>query len=195
MSLAYSGSIGATGPLPMVAKCQIAMNSAKMTSETTAARAVSERVIGRLPGAASACFLLPLAEREVGGLGSDGNNGERPARASFLPLGCSFDPEALDVILGLRRIERLAHDGEALRRSCWRREPDLLHQLGGVGREMDLLGDARVVDVALDLAPTLHLGEDPNRERLPRERIEIDALGIALHAAEAIGVGAGENLL
>ncbi len=44
---------------------------------------------------------------------------------------------------------------------CRRRETDLLHQLGGVGGEEDLVGDAGIIDIALDLAPALHLREDP----------------------------------
>ena len=106
-----------------------------------------------------------------------------------------LDREALDVVLGLGRIEGLAHDDEALRRRGRRREPDLLHQLGGVGREIDLLGDAGVVDVALDLTPALHLRHDPDRERLPRERIEVDAVRHLLHVAETVGEGAGQHLL
>ena len=57
------------------------------------------------------------------------------------------------------------------------------------------LATARVVDVALDLAPALHLREDPHREGLVRERIEVDAVRVLLHGAEAVREGAGENLL
>src|SRR5262249_50725923 len=59
----------------------------------------------------------------------------------------------------------------------------------------DLLGHRLVVDIALDLSPPLHLGKDPDGERWPRERIEIDAVGVALHVAEPVGIGAGEDLL
>src|SRR5215831_15332519 len=65
----------------------------------------------------------------------------------------------------------------------------------GIGGEIDLLGHRLVVDIALDLSPPLHLGKDPDGERWPRERIEIDAVGVALHVAEPVGIGAGEDLL
>ena len=52
-----------------------------------------------------------------------------------------------------------------------------------------------VVDVALDLAPSLHLGQNPHREGLPRERVEIDALRVLLDAAETVRIGAGQHLL
>src|SRR6266404_2932188 len=95
-----------------------------------------------------------------------------PAEPSSLHR--SSDLEALDVILGLRWIERLAHDREGLRVRGRRREPGLLHELGSIGREINLLGHRLVVDVALDLTPALHLGHDPDRERLPGERVEVD---------------------
>src|SRR5262249_54975393 len=60
---------------------------------------------------------------------------------------------------------------------------------------IDLLGDPLVVDVALDLTPALHLRENPDGERAPGERIEVDAIRIALHVAESIRVGPGEDLL
>src|SRR5262249_13027528 len=130
-SLAYSGSMFTAGPLPAVPSCQTAMNSAKRSSETSAAR-------------------KPRSDRT--GRRSDALNGE-----------------ALHVLLGLRRIEFLSHDLEALGARCRRGKPDLLHQLCRVGCEEDLLGYCLVIDVALDLAPALHLREDPDRERLPGE--------------------------
>src|SRR2546423_14713713 len=91
-----------------------------------------------------------------------------PAKQVFL---CSFDSEASDVVLRFRRIEGLAHHHEGLRAGRRRSKPDILHQFCSVGREVDLLGDGLVVDVTLDLAPTLHLGENPHRERVPGEWI------------------------
>ncbi len=73
--------------------------------------------------------------------------------------------------------------------------PTSFISLRGVGREEHLLGDTGIIDVALDLAPALHLGENPDRERLPRERIEIDAVRHLLHIAETVGEGAGQHLL
>src|ERR1700746_1395695 len=142
MSLAYSGSMVAAGPLPVVARCHTPTNSPNSSSETSAARHV-----------------IPILRR--------------PAKR----FSNALDGEALEVIVGLRRIELLAHDLEAFRTGCRRCEPDLLHELGGVGGEIDLLGHRLVVDVALDLSPALHLGEDPDRERLPREGVEIDKGG------------------
>src|SRR5215203_4384015 len=109
--------------------------------------------------------------------------------ASLRPL----DGKALDVVFGLGRIEGLAHHREALRRGGRRRQPDLLHQLGGVGGEEYLLGHAGIIDVALDLTPTLHLGHDPDRERFPRERVKIDAVWHLLDAAETVRVGTGQD--
>src|SRR5215211_807492 len=105
------------------------------------------------------------------------------------------DGEALHIVVGLRRIELLAHHLEGLAGGVRRLEADLLHQLCRVGGEIDLLRHGLVVDVALDLPPALHLREDPDGERLPGERVEVDAVRIALHAAEAVRIGAGEDLL
>src|ERR1041384_7486841 len=76
ISLAYSGSIWATCPVPRVARCQADRKARKTSTETSAARSVSERIMGR-------------SRR-------------------------SLDGEAFHILLGLRRIEGLAHDDEAL---------------------------------------------------------------------------------
>src|SRR5712675_2258784 len=52
-----------------------------------------------------------------------------------------------------------------------------------------------VVGSGLELPPALHLAQDPDRELVPREGIEVDAVGIALHAAQPVGIGAGQDLL
>src|SRR5262245_53942650 len=65
------------------------------------------------------------------------------------------DLEALDVFLRPGRIEGLAHHCECFGRRGGRLETDVLHQPRGVGGKEDLLGDAGVVDVALDLTPAL----------------------------------------
>src|SRR5215831_15267535 len=96
----------------------------------------------------------------------------------------ALDRKAPEIIVGLGRIEFLAHYFEALRPRRRRLETNLFHQLSGVGGQIDLFGHGFVIDVALDLPPALHLGQDPDRKRLPGERIEIDAVGIALHIAE-----------
>src|SRR5262245_11558148 len=111
------------------------------------------------------------------------------------PLSCTFDREAADILLRFCRIELLAHYLEALPVAGRWSESNLLHQLRGIGGEIDLLGHRLVVDIAFDLAPTLHLRKNPDRERLPRERIEIDAVRLAFDAAEPVGISAGEDLL
>src|SRR5689334_11557340 len=52
--------MGTAGPLPMVAICHTVMNRAKMASETSAARKVSERVMARA-GVACAIYCKHLA--------------------------------------------------------------------------------------------------------------------------------------
>src|SRR5690606_23223752 len=80
----------------------------------------------------------------------------------LLPRSDALDLEGADVFLRLHRIEGLAH--HLHRRVCGGRrgQADLLHQLRGVGGEENLLGHLPVVDVALELAPALHLGQDPH---------------------------------
>ena len=75
-----------------------------------------------------------------------------------------------------------------------RREAHLPHQLGRVGGKENLFGDALVIDIALDLSPTLHLRQHPDREGLPGEWIKVDPIGHALHRAETVGERAGEHL-
>src|SRR4051794_34669806 len=54
----------------------------------------------------------------------------------------SLDREAVHVLLRLGRIEGLAHHDECLACRGGRRQADLFHQLRGVGRQKDLLGNA-----------------------------------------------------
>ena len=57
MSLAYSGSICWTVPVPRVARCHAIRKVAKIAMETSAARNVSERVMGGCTAiAASLCW-------------------------------------------------------------------------------------------------------------------------------------------
>src|SRR5262245_17981214 len=69
--------MGTVGPLPMVASCHTMMNKAKMASETSAARKVSERVMARTGFACAIyCEHLPAgAETEI----------RRPAPQRSLP--------------------------------------------------------------------------------------------------------------
>src|SRR5205085_4951837 len=70
---------------------------------------------------------------------------------------CPLDGEALDVLVGLGWIERLAHHDEGLGGGGGRRQADLGHEFGRVGGEEHLLGHTGVVDLALDLPPAFHL--------------------------------------
>src|SRR5215510_11083552 len=66
--------------------------------------------------------------------------------------------------------------------------------LVALGCQVDLLGDLRVVQVALDVFPALHLGEAPDGHGLPGERVKIDAIGNLFNMAQAVGILAGEYL-
>src|SRR5437870_9844703 len=197
MSLAYSGSICATGPEPRVARCHTSTKARKSATETTDARSVSEAVMCNAPkGEGRRAVLagqarLPLARTIPGPtLAFRGPADVRP------PCSCRpLDGETLDVFVGLCRIELLAHHLERLAGRRRRGEADLLHQPCRIGGEIDLLRDRLVVDVALDLSPALHLREKPDGERLPGEGVEVDAVRVAFHRTEAVGVGAGEDLL
>src|ERR1700685_1091822 len=171
------------GPEPRVARCHASRKANSKTIETIAARKLSEPIMdARRPASYRPCRLgvVKLPNR----------------RASRLRSSCGFlDLEALEVLFGLRRIEGLAHDHEWLVATRRRAEAHIFHQFRGVGGQKDLFGHRFVVDIAFDLSPALHLRQDPYGERIPGERIEIDALGIGLHIAESIGIDAGEALL
>src|ERR1700736_3121088 len=172
INLAYSGVMVATAAVPRVAMCQPPRNARKIATDTIAERKPSERIM-RCPLANVIASYAP------------------PCAASRrLP-----DFKAGEIFLRLRRVEGFAHHHEALGRRGRRRQPGFLHQLCGVGGEVDLLSDALVVDVALDLTPALHLRHDPHREGLPGERIEIDAVRLGDDVAETVRKCAGENLL
>src|ERR1700722_4099085 len=78
-----------------------------------------------------------------------------------------LDGEAVDVVVGLGGIERLAHHHDRLLARIRRREPHLLHHRGGIGGEEDLRRHLGVVDIGLELPPALHLGQDPDGELVP----------------------------
>ena len=101
-----------------------------------------------------------------------------------------------EVLLGLRRIECLAHDHEACTWSRRRRAgPCSSHELRSIGSEENLFGYRRCSHVALDLPPALHLRQDPHRKRFPRKGIESGAVGTCHHVAQAVGKSAGQRLL
>src|SRR5439155_12504469 len=122
--------------------------------------------------------------------GTTGADELAPPRSRRLP-----DLEAVEIVLRSSRVEGLAHHHKALAGRSRRRQPGLGHQLGGVGGEIDLRGDPRIIQIALDLTPALHLRHDPDRKRLPRERIEIDAVRLGDDIAQPVCESAGENLL
>src|SRR5258708_3602452 len=103
-----------------------------------------------------------------------------------VPMALSADREAVYVGLGLRWIEGLLHHRETLARAGGRRETRFLHEADRVGGKKYLTRHLGVVDLALDLSPALHLGEDPDGERMPREGSEIDPGRPLAHIAAAI---------
>src|SRR5882757_2383889 len=169
ISLAYSGDMVATEPVPRVAMCQMPIKARNSAIETIAARKRSEEVMAYDPSASDE-FARPRSRR--------------------LP-----DLETIEIVFRSSRVEGLAHHHKALAGRSRRRQAGLGHQLGGVGGEIDVRSDARIVDLALDLTPALHLRHDPDRKRLPRERIEIDAVRLGHDIAQPVRERAGENLL
>ena len=58
------------------------------------------------------------------------------------------DGEGGEIAFGIRRIEGLAHDGVGLVSDLGRGQTQLLHPGTGLGGEIDLFGDAAIVDLA-----------------------------------------------
>src|SRR6185436_17758842 len=204
ISLAYSGVMLATAPVPRVARCQMPRNAANSTIETTAARKRREKVISLSPlagrGALSAQLMsidgpVPPHPDRKGDPTSPRKRGEVRRKRGLNSSRRLPDLEAVEIFLGLGRIERLAHHRKTLGRGRGRRQPGFLHHSRGVGGEIDLRSNTGIVDIALDLPPALHLGHDPDRKGLPRERIEIDAVRLRDDIAETVGESARENLL
>src|ERR1700678_808488 len=127
----------ATLPVPRVAICQMPMKATNSAIDRIAARKRSEEVIAQ--------DLSAFA-------GTTAANIFAPSRSRRLP-----DLEAVEVVLGGGRIEGLAHHSERFVGSRRRRQPHLGHGLARIGGEIDLLRHRLVVDIALDLAPALHL--------------------------------------
>src|SRR6266850_2238687 len=142
ISLAYSGSICCTAPMPRVARCHARTKAMKMRTETSPARREREEVMrgphARVPGALQhGARQHEMMRRGRGTRGSD----KCPVASSTCPL----DREALHIILRLRRIESLPHHNKALCRGGGSRKTGLLHQLRRVGCEEHLLRHARIV--------------------------------------------------
>src|SRR5690606_5746542 len=112
---------------------------------------------------------------------------------SFIPLPPS-DRETAYIRLRRSRIECLAHDHHllALARN---RHVQFLHEARGICGKEYFTSDARIIDFTVDLAPALHLSQDPHRERLVRERVEIDTVRVLAHLTQAVGIRARQHLL
>src|SRR6188508_800947 len=82
ISLAYSGSICCTAPLPRVARCQVRMKAAKISTETSPARSVREGLMGRAPSLPPSGRLRP----------SSTGYGGRVVRPQAEPCGGSSEP-------------------------------------------------------------------------------------------------------
>src|SRR5712691_12585389 len=124
MSLAYSGSICATGPAPRVATCQASMNATNNATDTTAARSPSgsDMLVSRRNGSsfvmAGLDRLDPAIHRFFAGRWMRPNSSlpefgpfrsasriyptcvVKPAH-DILSVLRALDREALDVVLGL----------------------------------------------------------------------------------------------
>src|SRR6185369_5744824 len=163
ISLAYSGDMVATAPVPRVAICQMAIKARNSAIDTIAARKRSEEVMG------SAAWFVSRARRSTkrsevvrcrtGTVRVRGGPGSAMHRYALCAARCIAsgtrghgasrrlpDLEAIEIVLRLRRVEGLAHHHKALAGRSRRRQPGLGHQLGGVGGEIDLRCDTRIVD-------------------------------------------------
>src|SRR5258705_12636440 len=211
ISLAYSGDMVATVPVPRVAICQMPMKARNSAIDTIAARKRSEEVMASaarfVSRARRSTKRSEVVRRRTGTVRVRGGPGSAMRHYALRAARCIAsgtrghgasrrlpDLETVELVLRLRRIEGLAHHHKALAGRSRRRQPGLGHQLGGVGREIDLRGDPRIIQIALDLTPALHLRHDPDRKRLPRERVEIDAVRLRDDIAQPVRKGAGENL-
>src|SRR5690606_22644494 len=107
----------------------------------------------------------------------------------------ALDGEALEVPFRVFGVEDLAHERVLRIRAGGWGIPELLHVLRAVGGEIDPLGDLLVVDVAFAVPPALHLRQDPDRHRVPGERVEPDAIWHLANLPEPVGELAREHLL
>src|SRR5262252_7429355 len=92
----------------------------------------------------------------------------RSCRADVMPSS-PLDRKAREVLHGLRRVEGLLlADEERVghRVLLGRLVAEGLHHVAALVREEDLRGDLLIVEVGLDVAPPLHLREDPHGHRL-----------------------------
>ena len=67
--------------------------------------------------------------------------------------------------------------------------------LFGVGQQEHFFSDLLVVDVALDIAPALHLREHPHRHALPGHGVEVGTVRHIFDVAQAVSKLAGEHLV
>src|SRR5918993_4428456 len=114
--------------------------------------AYSGSTTGPVPavGCVAICHKPTMAAK----ISSDSSAARRPSELFRVATGSApLDGEAVDVLVGLARVERLAHDHDGLFRGIGRGEPHLLHHVGGVGSEIDVGRHLGVVDIALELTP------------------------------------------
>lgn len=91
-------------------------------------------------------------------------------------------------------IEGLAHHREAARIALGWGEARLSHEPSRVRSEENLLSNLLVINLTLQLPPALHLGQDPYRKGLPRERVKADSVRHLFHTTQSISVSAREHL-
>src|SRR5260370_38916281 len=212
ISLAYSGVMLATVPVPRVAMCQTTTKARNSAIDTIAARKRSEKVMtsaGRsVARARRSTKQSEVVRRRTGTVRVCGGPGSATHRYALRAARCFAsgtrdhdssrclpDLEAVEIILRLGRVEGLAHDRERFVRSLRRRQSHRWHDLAGIGCEINLFRHRLVIHIACDLTPALHLGQHPDRERLPGEGVEVDALGVGFDAPQSVRVGPGKNLL
>src|SRR5690606_28947613 len=124
------------------------------------------------------------------------DHGQHPCPPPQRSIHCSPPANLKAVHVRLRRsgIKAFAHYHYLLL-GARHGHVQFLHQTRGIGREEYLACHRRIVDVPLDLPPTLHLCQDPHREGFVWERIEVDTMWILLYLSQTISVRAGQDLL
>src|SRR5215510_14839959 len=148
----------------IVAKCQASKRTPKITREMTHAGCVDVFIAARSWVAVSS--LLKIAYRETS-----------------------------EIFIRLRRVEDLAaHQGMLSVSLTVGFVAQLFGDFVTFRGKVDLLGDFLVIELSFHVLPTPHLGENPDRHRMPRKGIEIDPVGNVFYVAQPIGELSRENL-
>src|SRR5262244_607902 len=131
----------------IVAKCQASKRTPKITREMTHAGCVDVFIAARSWVAVSS--LLKIAYRETS-----------------------------DIFIRLRRVEDLAaHQGMLAVGLIVGFVAQLFGDFIAFRGKVNLLGDSLVIKLSFHVLPALHLGQNPDGHRMPRERIEVDPVG------------------